>query len=326
VHTPLWCWFATCVLIVVLLSADFLLHRGDSEIKTRKALVATAAWIAVSILFGIGLGVAGDWDRGGDYFGAYLTEKSLSIDNVFVFAVLFHAFAVPAAYQRRVLFYGVFGALVLRGALIAAGASLISEFEWILYLLGAVLIFSGFRMARGKDVIDLDKNVAIRVLRRIVPVAPNYMGSRFVVRIDGVLKASPLLVVLLAIETTDLFFAMDSIPATFGITTDVFLVFAANAFALLGLRSLYFVLVGAMDHFTYLKYGLAALLAFIGSKMLLAPVLTIPTAASLPTIAVIIGIAIAASAWRERQIPLASMAEASSGGPTDVRARERCGS
>ncbi len=302
-HTPLWCWFATGAVILALLGADFALHRGDGEIKLRKALLATIAWVTVSVLFGIALGVAGNWESAGDYFGAYLTEKSLSIDNVFVFAVLFSAFAVPAAYQRRVLFYGVFGALVLRGALIAAGASLIGEFEWILYILGALLILSGFRMARGKDLIDLERNVGIRGLRRIVPVTPSYVGSRFMTRLDGRLKATPLLLALLAIEVTDLVFAMDSIPATFGITTDVFLVFTANAFALLGLRSLYFVLAGAMDRFTYLKYGLAALLAFIGSKMLLAPFLTIPIVASLPIIVSIIGISIAASIWHGRQVP-----------------------
>lgn len=301
-HTPFWCWFAVAAFILILLWADFALHRGDSTIKVRKALVVTGAWIAVSVLFGIVLGAAGSWEGAADYFGAYLTEKSLSVDNVFVFALLFQAFVVPAAYQRRVLFYGVFGALVLRGALIWVGASLVGEFEWFLSVLGALLILSAVRMTRGKDLIDLDKNIAIRGIRRVVPVSPDYMGSRFFARVDGGLRATPLLIALLAIEVTDLVFAMDSIPATFGITTDVFLVFTANAFALLGLRSLYFVLVGAMGHFTYLKYGLAALLAFIGSKMLFAPVLTLPIAASLPLIVAIIGIAIAASVWRDRRV------------------------
>ncbi len=299
--TPLWCWFATGGCLLILLVTDFAVHRGDREIRLRKALLATVAWIAVSILFGIVLGVAGEWNRAEDYFGAYLTEKSLSIDNVFVFAVLFQAFAVPVAQQRRVLFYGVFGALVLRGALIATGASLIGDFEWILYVLGFFLMISGFRMARGGVLIDPSRNIALRGIRRIVPVATDYTGPRFITHDDGRLKATPLLIALLAIEVTDLMFALDSIPATFGITTDVFLVFTANAFALLGLRSLYFVLAGAMGHFTYLNYGLAALLGFIGFKMLFASVLSIPIGVSLPIMAGFIGVAIGASLWHERQ-------------------------
>lgn len=299
-HTPLWCWFATGAVILGLLSVDFALHRRDREVKLRKALIVSGAWIGVSILFGLVLGAAGNWESGEEYFAGYLTEKALSIDNVFVIALLLQAFAVPPAYQRRVLFYGVFGALVLRGALIAAGASLLDHFEWTFVILGAVLILSGSRMVRGNDLIDPDRNFALRGLRRMVPVTPVCYGSRFVTRIHGKLLATPLLIALLAIEVTDLVFAMDSIPATFGITRDVFVVFTANAFALLGLRALYFVLVGAIDRFTYVKYGLAALLVFIGLKMLLAPVLTLPILVSLAAIATIIGTSIAISLWHER--------------------------
>jgi tellurite resistance protein TerC len=304
----LWCWFATGALILILLSVDFAWHRGEREISLRKALIASAAWIGVSVLFGIVLGATGNWESAGEYFGGYLTEKSLSIDNIFVFAILFRAFAVPAAYQRRVLFFGVFGALVLRGVLIAAGASLLDHFHPVLYILGALLILLGYRMARGGDLIDPDRNIVIRSLRRLLPVTPVYVGQRFVSRSNGTLMATPLLVALLAIEFTDLVFALDSIPATFGITRDVFVVFTANAFAVLGLRALYFVLVGAIDRFTYVKYGLAALLVFIGLKMVLEPVLALPIIASLATIATIIGASIAISIWHERRAALVPMA------------------
>ena len=308
-HTPLWCCFATGALILFLLSVDFAWHRGEREISLRKALIASAAWIGVSVLFGIVVGASGNWESAGEYFGGYLTEKSLSIDNIFVFAILFRAFAVPAAYQRRVLFYGVFGALVLRGVLIAAGASLLDHFHPVLYILGGLLILLGFRMARGGDLIDPDRNIVIRSLRRLLPVTPVYVGKRFVSRSNGTLMATPLLVALLAIEFTDLVFAMDSIPATFGISRDVFVVFTANAFAVLGLRALYFVLVGAIDRFTYVKYGLAALLVFIGLKMVLAPVLELPIVASLATIAMIIGASIAISIWHERRAAPVPMGE-----------------
>lgn len=300
-QTPLWCWLATGALLLVLLSVDFAVHRGDRGSTLRKALIVSCAWIGVSVVFGVVLGAIGNWESAGEYFGVYLTEKSLSIDNIFVFAILFSAFAVPVAYQRRVLFYGVFGALALRGLLIAVGASLVDHFDWVLYILGALLILSGVRMARGSELIDPDRNFAIRLLRRLLPVTPDYKGQRFVCRVNGALMATPLLIALLAIEATDLVFAMDSIPAAFGITSDVYVIFAANAFAVLGLRSLYFVLVGAMDRFTYVNFGLAALLVFIGCKMLLEPFLTIPILASVSVIIVVIGASIAASLWHERR-------------------------
>lgn len=296
-HTPLWCWFAIGTLILSLLAVDFAFHRRDREISLHRVLLASAAWIGVSILFGLLVGVIGNWESAGEYFGGYLSEKALSIDNIFVFALLFRAFDVPSSYQRRVLFYGVFGALVLRGALIATGASLLDHFGWILFALGGLLILAGSRMARGNPLIDPDRNFALRGLRRLLPVTPDYVGSHFITRINGNIVATPLLVALLAIEVTDLVFAMDSIPASFGITRNAFIVFTANAFAVLGLRALYFVLVGAIDRFTYLKYGLAALLVFIGLKMLFAPVLALPILVSLAVIAAIIGISIAISLW-----------------------------
>lgn len=300
-QTPTWCWLATGALILLLLSVDFAVHRGDRGTTLRKALIVSGAWVAVSVAFGVVMGTLRGWEDAGEYYGVYLTEKSLSIDNIFVFAVLFRAFAVPVAYQRRVLFYGVFGALALRAALIAVGASLVDHFGWILYILGVLLIFSGLRMARGSEIIDPDRNIVIRLLRRVLPLTPDFKGRSFVSRVNGVRVATPLLIALLAIEVTDLVFAMDSIPAAFGITGDVFVIFAANAFAVLGLRSLYFVLVGAMDRFTYVNFGLAALLVFIGCKMLLEPFLTVPILASVAVIILVIGTSMVASVWHERR-------------------------
>jgi tellurite resistance protein TerC len=294
-----WFWFATVGLILGLLWVDFAAHRKDRGITVRKALLASGAWVAVSVAFGATIGVFGGWESAGEYFGVYLTEKSLSIDNIFVFAVLFRAFAVPAAYQRRVLFYGVFGALVLRAALITAGASLVDEFGWVLYILGGFLVVSGVRMAGGHEIIDPDRNVAIRLLRRVLPVTPDFEGQSFVSRANGRRVATPLLLALLAVEMTDLLFAADSIPAAFGITGDVFVIFTANAFAVLGLRSLYFLLVGVIDRFTYVNFGIAALLVFIGCKMLLEPYLNIPIMISVVVIILVIAASIAASIWHE---------------------------
>jgi tellurite resistance protein TerC len=305
VHTPLWCWYATGALILVLLLVDFAFHRRHRDISLGRALLASAVWIGVGLLFGLALGATGNWERAGEYYGGYLTEKALSIDNLFVFALLLRAFAVPPDCQRRVLFYGVCGALVLRGGLIATGATLLDHFSWILYILGGLLIFSGSRMARGSDLIDPERNPVLRSLRRLLPVTPVDVGSRFVTRINGTLVATPLLIALLAIEVTDVVFAMDSIPATFGITRDVFVVFTANAFAVLGLRALYFVLVGAMDRFTYVKFGLAALLVFIGLKMVVAPIFSLPILASLAIIAMIISVSVAFSLWHEPRLTVA---------------------
>lgn len=312
-HTPPWCWFATCGLILGLLSIDFAAHRRDRGTTVRKAVVVSAAWIGVSVAFGVAMGAFGSWEGAGEYFGVYLTEKTLSVDNIFVFAVLFRAFAVPVANQRRVLFYGVFGALVFRAAMITAGASLIGEFGWILYVLGGFLVVSGVRMAAGHEIIDPDRNVAIRLLRRVLPVTPDFEGQRFFSRVNGLWVATPLLLALLAVEMTDLLFAADSIPAAFGITGDVFVIFTANAFAVLGLRSLYFLLAGVIDRFTYVNFGIAVLLVFIGCKMMLEPFLDVSTLASVGVIIIVIAASIAASIWHEVRGEAASKVPARSG-------------
>ena len=288
-NPPLWGWLAVFGLIAVLLALDFLSNRGDHEPTFRRSVVASLAWIGVSVAFGVTLGLIYGSTIAQEYFAGYLVEKSLSIDNIFVFALLFASFAVPQQLQRRVLYYGVVGALVMRGAFIAGGAAVIERFSWLLYLFGGVLIVAGARMLRNTGHADPERNVVVRAVRRVVPVTPDYVGNHFVTKMDGRWFGTPLLVALVAIEVTDLIFATDSIPAIFGITTNVFVIFTSNAFAVLGLRALYFVFAGAMDRFPYLKYGLAVLLMVIGAKLLLAEVVHISTVVTLSVIVVVLG-------------------------------------
>ncbi|HUZ10313.1 MAG TPA: TerC family protein [Acidimicrobiales bacterium] len=297
---PTWAWFAVSGLIAALLAIDLAMNREGHEPGLRRSLAASALWISVSVAFGVVLGLAQGSVVATQYFAGYLVEKALSIDNIFVFALLFRSLAVPRGLQHRVLYYGVIGALVLRAGFIAAGASLLERFSWVLYFFGALLVVTGTRMLRGQSNVDPARNIAVRALRKVVPVTPNYVGGSFFVRIDGRLFATMLLVALVTVETTDVLFATDSIPAVFGITTDVFVVFTSNAFAVLGLRALYFVFADAMDRFSYLHYGLAAVLVFIGVKMLLASVVDIPVLVSLGVIVVLIGTATLASVWHAR--------------------------
>jgi tellurite resistance protein TerC len=308
--TPVWAWMAAGSVIFGLLAIDLIVNRGQPGM--RRAVLVSAAWIGAGIVFGIAIVV---WQGGGagqEYFAAYLVEKALSVDNIFVFALLFQAFAVPAAYQHRVLFAGVLGALALRACFIAAGAALLGQLSWALYLFGAFLLVAALRMARGGVRPDPRRGLVLRGLRKVMPVTQEFDGPRFLTRRDGRLYATPLLAALIAIETTDVIFAADSIPAAFGVTTDMFLVFTSNAFAILGLRALYFVLAGAMERFTYLTQGLAVMLAFIGAKMILAQVVHIPTPISLGTIVTIIAAAILLSVWKERRLAAAAAASAGS--------------
>jgi tellurite resistance protein TerC len=237
------------------------------------------------------------------FFTGYLIEKSLSVDNIFVFVLLFGYFAVPPLYQHRVLFWGILGALLMRGALIAVGSTLIERFHWIIYLFGAFLIFTGIRMALHREQeMHPDKNPLVRLFRKMMPVTENYEEDKFFVRRAGKLMATPLFLVLLIVESTDLIFAVDSIPAIFSVTTDPFLVYTSNVFAILGLRSLYFVLAGVMDKFYYLKLGLSVILTFVGVKMIIAGFWKIPIALSLGIIITILGVAVAASLHRARRI------------------------
>jgi tellurite resistance protein TerC len=295
VTVPLWGWLTVFGVILALLAVDLLANRRARDPSFGRSVVISLAWIGVSILFGIVLGLIYGSVTAQQYFAGYLVEKSLSIDNIFIFALLFRSFAVPAELQHRVLYYGVFGALVMRGAFIAGGAQLVDHFNWVLYIFGVILVVAGIRMLRGESQVDPDRNPAVRLVRRLMPVTKDYMGGQFFSRVDGRRAATPLLVALVAIEVTDVVFATDSIPAIFGITTNVFVIFTSNAFAVLGLRALYFVFADAMDRFRYLKFGLAALLMAIGVKLLLAHVVHISILVNLLVIVVIIGTSLLAS-------------------------------
>ena len=315
---PGWAWAAAGLAICCLLTIDLLASRRGSGVS--RAVLVSAAWVGAGIAFGLMVALWQGGDAGQEYFAAYLIEKALSVDNLFIFAVLFRAFAVPAASQHRVLFFGVIGALVLRGGFITAGAALIHQLSWAFYIFGAVLLVAAIRMARGgPQAASPGGGFVLRGLRKIMPVTEDYDGMRFVTRRAGKLAATPLLVALIAIETTDVIFAIDSIPAAFGVTTDVFIVFTSNAFAILGLRALYFVLAGAMERFAYLSQGLAVLLAFIGAKMIFSPVLHLPTVVSLGGVIVIIASAILLSVWKRRR----PAAPASGSGPVGGSAGPR---
>ncbi|WP_187369736.1 TerC family protein [Fodinicola acaciae] len=303
---PLWAWGAVLVAILAMLAVDLFMHRRDREISIREAAIASAAWIAIGLAFGgvvwLGLGA----ESGAAYYAAYVVEKSLSVDNVFVFALLFTYFAVPKQYQHRVLFFGVIGALIMRAVFIFAGSALISQFHWIIYIFGAFLVYTGIKLARSKDddEVDPEKNLVLRFVRRVVPMTqdvPGWRGHRFWVREGGKWIATPLFAVLIAVETTDLIFAVDSIPAVFGVTTDAFIIFTSNAFAILGLRALYFLLAGAMKHFAYLQLGLAAVLTFVGAKMLLTDIFPINIWVSLAVIVALLTTAIVASLVKARR-------------------------
>ena len=296
---PGWAWAVAGCVILVLLAIDLLVNRGQPGM--RRAVLVSVAWVGAGTVFGIAVTVWQGGDAGQQYFTAYLVEKALSIDNIFVFVLLFQAFAVPAAYQHRVLFAGVLGALALRGGFIAAGAALLEHLSWAFYAFGAFLLVAALRMARGGVRADPRRGLMQRGLRKVVPMSEDFDGMRFLTRRDGRLYATPLLAVLVAIETTDVIFAADSIPAAFGVTTDMFIVFTSNAFAVLGLRALYFVLADAMERFTYLSQGLAIMLAFIGVKMILADLVHIPTVASLGVIITIITAAVLLSVWKRRR-------------------------
>ncbi|CAM02927.1 tellurite resistance protein TerC [Saccharopolyspora erythraea NRRL 2338] len=298
--TPWWAWVGVLAAIVVMLVIDLLAHRRAHVVSIREALGWSSIWLSLGLGFGVVVWLSQGGTAGGEYFAAYLVEKSLAVDNVFVFALLFSYFAVPPQYQHRVLFYGVLGALVMRAGFIAAGAVLLERFHWIIYVFGALLLLTGIKMARHREFeVHPDRNPMVRLTRRLVPMTTEYHGQRFWIRQAGRWLATPLLVVLVAVETTDLVFAVDSIPAVFAVTSDPFLVFTSNAFAILGLRALYFLLAGAMHRFTYLRYGLAAILVFVGAKMLLTDLYKIPIWISLSVIIALIGGAIAASWWRQ---------------------------
>jgi tellurite resistance protein TerC len=300
---PLSVWIGFNLFILVMLALDLgVFHRTAHEVSFKEAATWSAVWVALALAFNVGVWQFMGAEKGTQFLTGYLIEKSLSVDNIFVFALIFSYFAVPALYQHRVLFWGILGALVLRAIFIAAGAALIARFHWVVYVFGAFLVLTGLKMALAPSKgLEPGKNPVLRLVRRLMPVTERYHGQRFFVREGGALAATPLFLVLVLVETTDLIFAVDSIPAIFAITTDPFLVYTSNVFAILGLRSLYFLLAGVMHKFEYLKLGLAAVLVFVGTKMALVDVYKIPSAVSLAVVGGLLAIAIAASLLKARR-------------------------
>ena len=294
------------VIVIIMICVDmFMLGRkGDSKVSTKEALIWSAIWITIAMLFNLWLyfylgskyGEEVATQKSLEFLTGYVLEKSLAVDNLFVFIMLFTYFKVPEIYQKRVLVYGIFGALILRSIMIVVGATLVSEFHWILYIFGAFLLFSGIKMFKaGEDSGDIENNFIIKFLRRNFKITDNYHGEKFFVKIDGKTWITPLFVVLIFIEVTDLIFAVDSIPAIFAVTTDPFIVYTSNIFAILGLRALYFILADMADRFELLKYGLAIILMFIGIKLLIMEFYKIPILLSLGFVIGVLVISIIAS-------------------------------
>ena len=295
---PLWVWFSFLGSVLFMLALDLgVFHRKAHIVSFREAATWSTIWVALGLAFG---GLVYTWmgpQKGLEYFTGYLLEKSLAVDNIFVFVLVFSFFATPALYQHRVLFWGVIGALLMRGIMIFAGSALIKEFHWILYVFGGILLLTGIKMLFQKKEgdSDLNKNPAVRLARRIFKVSDTYDGQKFFTVQNGVRMATPLFLVLMFIEFTDLVFAVDSIPAIFAVTTDPFIVFTSNVLAILGLRSMYFLLANVIHRFVYLKTGLSVILLFIGTKMLLLDIYKIPTLVSLLVVAGILTVSIIAS-------------------------------
>jgi tellurite resistance protein TerC len=284
---PFWMWIVFAVLLIVMLALDLgFFHRQAHTVKLREALVWTAVWIAVSLLFNLAVYLYLGPQAGLHFLTAYLIEKSLSIDNIFVFLLIFTYFAVPSRYHHRVLYWGILGALIMRGIFIAAGIALIRKFQWIVYLFGGFLIYTAIKMAsRKEEEIHPERNPVLKLFRRFFAVTPDYQGEHFFLRRSGRFLATPLFVVLLVVESSDVVFAIDSIPAVLAITIDPFIVYTSNIFAILGLRALYFALAGIMELFHYLHYGLAFILGFVGLKMLLSSFYHVPSGVTLAVIA-----------------------------------------
>jgi tellurite resistance protein TerC len=300
--TLLWTVFGTLVAVMMALDLG-VFHRQKHEIKFKEAAAWSAVWIALALAFA-GL-IA--WRRGAhsalEFLTGYIIEESLSVDNLFVFLLVFSYFAVPSHYQHGVLFWGILGAMVFRAIFIIVGVALIERFEWVIYVFGAILIVSGVKMALEKEKeIHPDRNPVLTLFRKLMPITQEYEGGKFFVRREGRTFATPLLLVLLVVETTDLIFAVDSIPAVLAITRDRFIVYTSNIFAILGLRALYFALKGAMDLFHHLHYGLSIILVFVGAKMILSHYVHIPTGIALGVVGGVLMLSVVASLiWPEKK-------------------------
>jgi tellurite resistance protein TerC len=304
---PLWAWLAVVAAILAMLAIDLFAHRREHVISLKEAAIWSAVWVTCGLGFGLVVLTAYGPTAGGEYYAGYLIEKSLAVDNVFVWAMIFTYFAVPRQYQHKVLFYGVLGALVFRAIAIAGGAALLDRFHWVLYVFGAFLVLTAVKMYRHRNEhADPGRSRVVAAVRALIPTTDEYHGQRLWVRVAGRWVATPLFLVLVLVETTDIVFAVDSIPAIFAVTSEPFLVFTSNAFAILGLRAMYFLLADLTHRFVHLKTGLAAVLLFVGTKMLLIDVVKIPIALSLTVIATCVAVSIVASLRATRGAPPSS--------------------
>ena len=326
-------WAVTVGLIVALLVLDLFFSRpGHAHtVGFREAVAASVFYVGVAIAFGVAFGLIAGWDFGTQYFAGYIVEKSLSVDNLFVFVVIMSTFAVPPEFQQRVLTFGIIAALIMRVIFIALGAALISAFSFMFLVFGLLLVFTAVQLFRHRDQDpDIEDNALVRLTRRILPVTESYHDGRMLTHEGGRRVATPLFVVFVAIGSTDILFALDSIPAVFGVTEEAFIVFAANAFALLGLRALYFLVTGLLDRLVYLSTGLSLILAFIGVKLILHfghlqddSIPEIETSTSLLVITVVLAVTVVASVWKARREPEARAHAGSLRGRSDERDAHR---
>jgi len=304
IDVPPGAWVALGVAIAVLLGVDLIRHRDNHEPGQKETLVESAVWVACGLAFSGVVAFVWGFDAFGEYLSGYLIEKSLSVDNVFVWSILLTTLAIPLRYQHRVLFWGIFGALVLRGAFIAVGSSLINRFTFVLFVFGVFLVYTGFKVIRHRDDEGESATRILAMVRRLVPIAPRLDGHKFLTKVDGKRIATPLLAALVVVEITDVIFAVDSVPAILAVSHEPYLVFSSNAFAILGLRALYFVLAGARQRFHYLSHGLGAILIFVGLKMTASLWYHLNTFVSLGVIGAILTAAIAFSERRSRRAGL----------------------
>ncbi len=293
-------WIGFTAFVLVLLALDLgVFHRKAHVVGVREALVWTGIWVGLALAFNVGVYFWFGQARALEFLTGYVIEKALSVDNIFVFLVVFSYFSVPPALQHRVLFWGIFGALLMRAGFIIVGAALLQTFHWIIYVFGVFLVFTGAKLLLQRDAeVHPERNPALRLFRRLIPAVPDYRGARFLVREAGRWYATPLLAVLVVVEATDIVFAVDSIPAIFAVTSDPFIVYTSNVFAILGLRALYFALAAMMDRFQYLKIGLGLVLAFVGTKMVISDWYHVPVTLSLAVVLSLLAGSVVASLLR----------------------------
>jgi len=303
---PSWViWAVFGAVLAIMMALDLgVFHRKAHDVSVREALAWTAAWVAIGFAFGLFVYLEYDHGKAAEYLACYLTEYALSVDNIFVFLVIFTYFGIPGESRHRVLFWGIFGALIMRAVFLVSGVALIQRFHWTVYVLGGILVATGIKLLlQGDEQVEPERNIVLRLARRFLPVTPQYEGQRFFVRRDGRTFATPLLLTLLVVESTDVLFAVDSVPAALALSKDPLVLYTSNVFAILGLRSLFFAVAGLLKYLRYLKLGLAAILVFVGIKMLLPESRAIPIEVALSVVGGILLLAVAASVIRSRLLP-----------------------